>query len=144
MFSVFSDRVLERLRLIENAQSKQRCSEHLLRDAYHHLIDTVEGGYPHVIVFYDDKDIADRILYENCINSELRKVTLWITKNILTVLNDLHYKTFGVRIRIATGMVNKLVNEGKLDSTLAFYVHEGFVKNLRDLKFDLEVESLPF
>ena len=77
-------------------------------------------------------------------NRDLRAVEHWITNSIFIVLNDLRPKTMGVRVRIATSMINRLVNEGKLNHELAILFHQGFVENLQKVKYDLQMESLPF
>ena len=77
-------------------------------------------------------------------NDKVRTVEYWITSNIFILLNDLHPKTLDVRIRIATSMMNKLVNEGKLNREMSILFHQGFVENLYKVKYDLQMESLPF
>lgn len=134
--------------LIEKAKTRKDSAVRFkLYDAYEFLQNTVDDelGFAGYILQPDwDSELASKVQYEWCTNKNLRKVENWIVKNIFLQLNDLHPKTKDVRIRIATSMLNNLVNNNQLEKELSVYIHEAFVDNLSKVWFDLEVESLPF
>ena len=146
MFSVFSNN------LIEWYKQGTKCQNPKLKEAYAEYIKLWTSGKYHRSMFYVKLMIPDfvepneacKMSMEWASNSNLRTVEYWITNNIFVVLNGLRPKTLDVRIRIATSMMNKLVNEGKLDANLSILFHKGFVENLRKVWYDLQAESLPF
>ena len=145
MFSIFSNILRDRIRLICQACDRRphTIEEYKLSDT----VDLITPGdnIPHVIIPYDEtEDWTDKILYEYCKNQSLRKVTQFVVDKILVDCDKMDYKTRNVRIRIFTGMLNKLVDNGNLDKTMAIKIHIGTIKNIRDLMSDLWTEDLPF
>lgn len=145
MFSIFSNILRDRIRLICQACDRRShtVEEYKLSDT----VDLITPGdnIPHVIIPYDEtEDWTDKILYEYCKNQSLRKVTQFVVDKILVDCDKMDYKTRNVRIRIFTGMLNKLVDSGNLDKTTAIKIHIGTIKNIRDLMSDLWTEDLPF
>lgn len=146
MFSVFSNN------LIEWYKQSAKCQNPKLNEAYTEYIKLWTSGKYHRSMFYVKLMIPDfvepneayKMSMEWASNRDLRAVEYWITNCIFIVLNHLHPKTVGVRIRIATSMINNLVNEGKLNREFAILFHKGFVENLRKVWYDLQMESLPF
>lgn len=146
MFSVFSNKLINWYKQGTKRQNPK------LAEAYAEYVKLWTSHKYHRSMFYIQLMIPDfvepnksqEMSMEWASNDALRTVEYWITNNIFVILNDLHPKTLGVRIRIATGMMNKLVNEGKLSRELAILFHEGFVENLGKVGYDLNVEQLPF
>lgn len=77
-------------------------------------------------------------------NDDLRSVIKWINKNILLRLTHDSYITIGVRIRIATCMINKLVGQEKLKKDYGILAHDILVANVTEIQNTLLNESLPF
>lgn len=145
MFSIFSNILRDRARQVCQAYDRRphTIEEYKLSDT----VDLITAGteIPHVIIPYDEtEDWTDKILYEYCKNQSLRKVTQFVVDKILVDCGKMDYKTRNVRIRIFTGMLNKLVDNGNLDKTMAIKIHIGTIKNIRDLMSDLWTEDLPF
>ena len=145
MFSIFSNILRDRTRQVCQAYDRRphTIEEYKLSDT----VDLITAGteIPHVIIPYDEtEDWTDKILYEYCKNQSLRKVTQFVVDKILVNCDKMDYKTRNVRIRIFTGMLNKLVDNGNLDKTMAIKIHIGTIKNIRDLMSDLWTEDLPF
>lgn len=76
--------------------------------------------------------------------NELYDVICWINRNILIQLDTLESKTLRVRFRIASGMLNKAINNNNIDPKIGVVIHDNFVNNLKELYFDLNSDELPF
>lgn len=132
MFSVFSINLIQRVALA----TKLDTSEIKLSDAV-----TKFSCEPHVLISDDvPSDIADDILYEYCINPKLRKLVEWITTRIINEVVICSIYTIDVRLRVATGMLNKL----NLDSPMSMWIHDSIVKNCEMVFYDVINEELPF
>lgn len=83
-------------------------------------------------------------IYQCYNNDGLRAVVVWINKNILLQLTKDTYITTEVKIRIATGMINKLVAQEKLNKDYGMVAHDILVANIRELQNDMMDEELPF
>jgi len=83
-------------------------------------------------------------IYQCYNNDGLRAVVVWINKNILLQLTKDTYITTEVKIRIATGMINKLVAQEKLDKDYGMVAHDILVANIRELQNNIMDEELPF
>ena len=92
----------------------------------------------------DYDEIAEKASYEYCINPELRDVFYWITKRIMSTINIDNYLSTNVYIRIGTSMLNKLVENNKLEKELNIYYHDNLVANVASLLSVLNTEDLPF
>ena len=145
--SVFSNNLIN-----WHTQGAKKHKNPKLIEAYTEYVNLWTSNKYHWSMFYIqlmipdfvEPDKAYEMTMEWASNDELRTVERWITNNIFVVLNNIAPKTYGVRVRIATSMINKLVHEGKLSHELSILFHEGFVKNLEKVWYDLEMESLPF
>lgn len=150
MFSVFSNKLIERHKLIDCAAFRARWEDLAVGEPMLYLaISSIEKGtpIPHILIPPDaSKDLADEILYEYCINPYLRDEAQWIVDKILVeqANTECTQPTRDVSIRIATSKLNKLVYEEKLNGSLNMIIHDGFVKNLEQLMKDLWDEYLPF
>ncbi len=95
-----------------------------------------------LILDYHENKIGndDDIIYETCINLELRKWMVWVWNRIFVQLNMITYYTMMVRIRIATSMLNKL----QISKSLSIRIHANLVENLLQCHYTLMTEDLPF
>lgn len=108
------------------------------------------------VVLYDHHIITSSPLTEKelftdghyiftCItNNELRKIISWINKNIVLQLYEDSTKTTDIKIRIATGMLNKLAENKIIDKDYSILAHDILVKNVFEMRFELATEQLPF
>lgn len=73
-------------------------------------------------------------------NPEVTSVLKWIKTNIIFDLAVLDYRTLGVLIRIATGMLNKC------DIPIEYKImyHDNMAWNLRNAHNDIVLSDLPF
>lgn len=92
--------------------------------------------YPKPIVSWDISELQKIVIYDE----NMRKLTDWINRNIVLQLDLLNHDTFGVLVRIATGMLNKI----DIQKNYKLILHEHMVKNLRDEFFNVIVSDLPF
>jgi hypothetical protein len=73
---------------------------------------------------------------------------LWVNRKILFELPRIKTPTnvqwIGVRIRIATNMLNKLVTEGILAKEVSIEYHRRLVSNVRQILGEIYTEDLPF
>ena len=75
------------------------------------------------------------------LNRDLRELNVWINKNIVLQFGNMSEKTFDVRMRIATSMLNKCqsINDDKKRE-----VHEHLIKRMSLEFYSVVNESLPF
>lgn len=92
----------------------------------------------------NDDEVDDEILYEILRNKDLENFLRWFNLKIILVLDFASYETIGVRLRIATGMLNKLVYEGKLSKKLGIKIHNNFVAIVSSESSKIRTEDLPF
>lgn len=69
---------------------------------------------------------------------------MWINKKILYVLPQLDVRTVAVRIRIATGMLNKLETSNIIPKDICIKYHSRLIKNTKELLSLIWTEDLPF
>ena len=96
------------------------------------------------VLALNDGEIDDEILYEIWRNEYLHDILVWINKKIVILLDIADYRTIGVRMRIATGRLNKLVYEGKLSEKLNRKIHHNFVTTINGEISAINTEDLPF
>ena len=137
--SVFSNYLLQ-LGVAESANMKPIEIYDKLRSIYNQgaegLIDSVE-----MFALHEDED---DVIYEICINPELRTIVRWVNRKIVLMLGIADYRTIGVRLRIATGMLNKLVYEKRLSKEKASLIHDSLVFNLNGEISAINTQDLPF
>ena len=75
---------------------------------------------------------------------DIYTVVCWINKNILMQIDTLESKTLDVRLRIATSMLNKVIQTSGMNYLVGILIHDNFVRNLRELYYDLNTDCLPF
>ena len=65
----------------------------------------------------------------------------WINKNICQQLDVDTYKSTDVKLRIATGMLNKIVS---LTDEEKIQIHCNLTKNIKKASIDIQLSKLPF
>ena len=79
-----------------------------------------------IFVPQNGDEIDYDILYEIWRNERLHGILTWVNKKIVLVLGIADYRTIGVRMRIATAMLNKIVYEGHLSEGQEVALHSIF------------------
>lgn len=102
-----------------------------------YLLDNVE-------MFAQHDETEDDVIYEICINPDLRRIVKWVNKKLVLQLGIIDYRTIGVRLRIATGMINKLVHEKRLSEKTGMLIHFSLVSNLNREISAINTQDLPF
>lgn len=74
-------------------------------------------------------------------NHELIVWLRWVNENICQKLDSDIYKSTDVKVRIATGMLNKIES---LDDIDKIRIHYNFVNNIKKLSIDVALSKLPF
>lgn len=81
---------------------------------------------------------------ESMYSHAMLNIIRWVNENIVMCVIDDNIITSNVKMRIATGMLNKAVDENKLNKDYAILAHDILVANIAELRFDLATEQLPF
>ena len=97
-----------------------------------------------VEMFVEHDEMDDDVLYEIAINPDLRNIIKWVNEKIVLLLGLANYQTIGVRLRIATAMINKLVFEKKLPEKTGRLIHYSLVSNLNSEISAINTQDLPF
>ena len=84
------------------------------------------------------------IVHEVWRNSHLQFVVRWINRKITLCIGIETYRTLGVRMRIATNMLNKLVEDEYLSKRMAIKIHSYLCENVDNEIKLLTNEDLPF
>lgn len=125
MFSVFSD--TEKKKQSEQIQMLKNCSGGLFTRGL------IEGP-------------EDEPLY--MLKPDILPWLKWINSRILfelpNVKNQSDVQWVGVRIRIATNMLNKIEQTGLLDKEICMIYHERLTSRVRKILGNLYTEDLPF
>lgn len=140
MYSVFSNKIIEVSKTLNCCPESEKITEVYsnIKDKllYTSLCVTTNSNFLEI----DEEDMYDIILQ----NKDLQDVILWINSKILTQLETLESKTLDVRIRIATSMLNNVVQKSNIKPINGIIIHDNFVKNLKEVYFDLKTDDLPF
>jgi hypothetical protein len=97
-----------------------------------------------IFVPQNEDEVDYDILYEIWRNERLHDILMWVNKKIILFLGIADYRTIGVRIRIATAMLNKIVYEGHLSEKLADRIHNNFISSLNREICAINTQDLPF
>lgn len=84
----------------------------------------------------------DELTKKLALSTEVQRLTVWIYENIVkTMVSPDTYKTHSVKLRIATGMINKITC---LDDEEKRTIHYNMIKNIDDEYYRLLCDDLPF
>lgn len=97
-----------------------------------------------VFVSQEDGEVDYDIIYEIWNNPSLHNILVWVNKKIILPLNISTFQTIGVRLRIATGMLNKICAEGKISKNLCIKIHNNFIQIVNRELSAIVTEDLPF
>ena len=94
------------------------------------------GPYPTPEKPWDISEAQKVVIY----NQEVAKVLAWVMTRIVINLSSIDYKTLGVLIRIATGMLDKC----QIPKELKIMYHDNMVRNLQTEHTRIVLCDLPF
>lgn len=97
-----------------------------------------------IFVPQNEDEIDYDILYEIWRNERLHGILTWVNEKIVLVLGLADYRTIGVRMRIATAMLNKIVYEGHLSEKIADRIHHNLISSLNREISAISTQDLPF
>lgn len=152
MYSVFSNKLIEYVTLVEKVRAKTarirtvpRTFE-TINEAFDDFIKRPNPYFPEILLdrrsYQGGATCYESYKLSTCVG--LQNVIKWICKEILVKLPTDPYKTRNVKIRIATGMLNNLERDGLIDHNLNIYYHDTFLLNIHGLMTDLVKAELPF
>lgn len=145
MYSVFSKYLIARHMLI--LQAKYRCKQKEEDFDVESALTTFNKDCPGVFtesLILANQVMREEISYKIATTSKLRNVLHWVNKNIVMKAHSDSPYTLDVRVRIATSMLNKLVEEGVISKDMNLVIHQNMVSNVSDMKWSLQVDDLPF
>ncbi len=119
--------------------------------SYHEDVETIDDmirilrlynniDEPHIFCQGDYLD--DECLYEACVNPKLREIGKWIMHRII-LEQTIGTRTVGVRLRIATGCLNKIPLKTGSDN-LKIQLQYNFVHNVQSVFQQKFAYDLPF
>lgn len=124
MFSVFSN---TNLKPSDKIKTLQQCA----------------GSIYTRILFAGSEDEPLYILKPKVIN-----ILEWVNRRILfelpRVKNNYEAQWIGVRLRIATNLFNKMVDEGLLTKDIAIEYHQRMTSRVKEILGEIYTEDLPF
>ena len=146
MYSVFSDYLMPLIEanIIRTKPTKPSEVYNQLRIAYNQGVTGILDNAVLLVSNSLEDEIEYDIIYEVWQNKELLNVVHWINENITLRLGIDDYRTINVKIRIATGMIDKLVRESKLSLKIALSIYSNFGFNVQNEMSLINTEDLPF
>lgn len=141
MYSVFSN-YLEPLGVTICEETKPSEIYNQLRIAYNQGVKGILESTRLVTSGREDEDYE--IINAVWSNEDLHKIIRWINRKITLIIGIADYRTIDVRIRIATNMMDKLVDNGSLSSTLSVVMFGNLISNVRQELGIINTEDLPF
>lgn len=141
MYSVFSN-YLEPLGVAICEETKPSEIYNQLRIAYNQGVKGILESTRLVTSGREDEDYE--IINAVWSNEDLHKIIQWINKKITLIIGIADYRTIDVRMRIATNMMDKLVDDGSLSSTLSVVMFGNLISNVRQELGIINTEDLPF
>ena len=141
MYSVFSN-YLEPLGVTICEETKPSEVYNQLRIAYNQGVKGILESTRLVTSGREDEDYE--IINAVWSNEDLHKIIRWVNRNITLIIGIADYRTIDVRMRIATNMMDKLVDNGSLSSTLSIVMFGNLISNVRQELGMISIEDLPF
>lgn len=92
----------------------------------------------------DPDEFDADLLYEIWRNKDLQEIIDWFNSKIIPEFNTMSGITKGVRVRICTAKLNKLVDEGKLRWDYADRLQLNMSRTVMDEHIEMMNEDLPF
>ncbi len=104
----------------------------------YHFLNKVQEQDANMIVNNNQLDVSWLNMY---FNRDLRELNIWINKNIVLYLGDFCETTIGVRLRIATSMLNKCYS---IDDDKKRVLHTALTHRIWREFYSVVNEQLPF
>lgn len=130
MFSVFSN--IKQSGIIPDIESKK--PSEIIK-----ALAKTYGGEFNTFILCNHEDDKLYILAPQAVD-----VLRWINRRIIFELPSINYRTVEVRIRIASGMLNKLVYNNIIPKHIGIVYHSRLVHRIRQILCAINVEDLPF
>lgn len=146
MYSVFSNYLepLIEANIVRTKPTKPSEVYNQLRIAYNQGVKGILDNTVLLVSNSYEDEIEYDIIYETWQNNELLNIVHWINKNITLQLGIDDYRTIDVKLRIATGMIDKLVKTSKLNQKIALNIYSNFAFNVKNELSLINTEDLPF
>ena len=146
MYSVFSNYLepLIEANIIRTKPTKPSDIYNQLRIAYNQGVTGIIDNTVLLVSNSYEDEVEYDIIYEIWQNNELLNIVHWINKNITLQLGIDDYRTIDVKLRIATGMIDKLVRTSKLNQKIALNIYSNFAFNVKNELSLINTEDLPF
>lgn len=143
MFSVFSNY----LEPLQEAGIADLTADHKPSDIYTQLRNVYNQGVTGILntvrmISSNEEGEDCYVLVHRC--SEVLEWLQWVNKKITLEIGKENYQTLGVRLRIATSKLNKLVDNGVLTTQEAIDIHLNLADNLERENALVIDENLPF
>lgn len=104
----------------------------------YHFLNKVQDQDKNMVVNNNQLNISWLNMY---FNRDLRDLNIWINKNIVLCLGDFCETTVGVRLRIATSMLNKCYS---IDDDKKRELHSALTQRIWREYYSVVNEQLPF
>lgn len=143
MFSVYSN-YLDPLKeagivdLTDNPKPSEIYNQ--LRNAYNQGVEGILDNIRMIAPIEEGEDYYDIIQQHDSFKRWLH----WVNKKITLEIGKETYRTLGVRLRIATGMLNNLVDNHIMSITAGINIHLNLVENVERETSLVTNEDLPF
>ena len=145
MYSIFSNylKPLSEARIVLEVPKKPSEVYNQLRIAYNQGVKGIINC-ERIIALDQEGEVDYDLIYKVWQNRKLIDLLQWINKNIVLGLGIDSHQTRGVKIRIATSMLNNLVYQNIIDANFANRIHDRLVFNSEREAFQIATEELPF
>lgn len=151
MYSEFAKLLIHRRILIWEAKRRRKFPEHLTDKIK--VLSVIEwmklnniNDVPQVLcvdILPYIREYYNEASYKLC-SIKVRKLSEWITKNLILTIAEDSYRTINVKLRIATDMMNRLEYEGVISNNTAVIYFSNIIANIKELKNNVEMDKLPF
>lgn len=78
---------------------------------------------------------------QSLVNKDIRRWLKWVNYNIVIQLGEVDFTTLGVKLRIATGMLNRIESLTDLEK---IQIHSNLTRNVNEEFYRIFDENLPF
>lgn len=141
-YSLFSNKIIDFSKICNCFLDTEHC---ILTNSYQHVKSKLLYTCSTVTTSSNFLGISEDKMYDILLQDNgLYTIICWINKNILIQLDTLESKTLEVRLRIATSMLNKVIQQQNINNLVGIIIHDNFVKNIKELYYDLNTDQLPF
>ena len=146
MYSIFSNYLqpLYEAEIIRTKPTKPSEVYNQLRIAYNQGVTGILDSSRLFVSDYLEDEVEYDLVYKAWEFERMQKVIQWINKNITLRLGIDDYQTIGVKLRIATSMINNLADNNIISKKLSILMHMNLAFNVRGEIGRIQTEDLPF